>query len=408
MYFQRHLEAKLLEMVRCFKLVLITGARQVGKSTLLTHLFPEYKLVVFDPVQDLYGAKADPDLFLAHFKGPLILDEIQYVPELIAALKRRVDLQETKGQYILTGSQHFAVMRSIAESLAGRVAVLELGGFTPFENEFSPKDHWLKAYLTDPDTCLSMVQAQEESVYDRLWRGTLPDVQFLPSTIVPTYFASYMQTYVERDVRMMQQIGDLSLFSRFVTLVAALTGQELNFSQIGRELGVSPATAHQWLDLLTHSFQYKQVWPFEANTIKRISKKRKGYFSDTGFACYLLRITSAQALAAHPLLGALFESYCVSMIYSLIHSLSAAPAVYHWRTSGGAEVNLVLELDNCLFPIEMKCKSNVKKSDCRGIKQFFETYSHKKIVKGVILYAGHTPYAIDEHIYAIPYHAFSQ
>jgi len=200
-YLNRHLEERLQRLAKSFKIVLLTGARQVGKSTLLQHVFPGLKSVVFDPVQDLYGARRDPDQFLDTFGSPLILDEVQYVPELLPALKRRVDRSPDKGQYLLTGLQNLAVLRTVSESLAGRVGILRLDGLTPAEH-IGPAGEpcWLEAYLNDPEAFVGDINRRfilktDTSLPRYLWRGQLPALIDFDEQDVPAYWRSYVQTY---------------------------------------------------------------------------------------------------------------------------------------------------------------------------------------------------------------------
>lgn len=408
MYKQRHIEQKVAILARHFKVIIIVGARQVGKTTLLCHLFPELKHITFDPVQDLYNARQAPDLFLANFPAPIILDEIQYVPELLAALKRKVDESPQMGQYFLTGSQNLAVLKSVAESLAGRAVVLHLGGMTVFEEEGVLGQDWVSHYLQEPESLQpSMIKplATSNTLFNQIWRGEFPAVMSLPEMAVSSYYASYLQTYIERDVRVVESIRDLHEFSRFLAIAAALTAQEINYAQLARELGLANTTATRWLDLLTYSYQWTEIWPYHGNSIKRVSKKRKGYITDTGMACYLQRISSPEALAGHPLLGSLFESFCVNMLKGICDGLNLSPQFYHWRSNGGAEVDVVMELNGRLYPIEIKCKTHVTRQDARGLKAFRETYPNQLMAPGIIIYAGKQSYRLDDQVLVLPWNA---
>lgn len=410
MYKQRHIQAKLEQLVNYFKVVLVVGARQVGKSTLLKTLYPQLQHLTFDPIQDLYGARQDPDLFLNNFPRPIILDEMQYIPNLLPAIKRKVDESDAKSQYLLTGSQNISILKTIAESLAGRVGILHLGGFTPFELADTPQNNWLIPYLQSPETFLKsapLIQTLDLSstLYTLLWRGSYPGLLDIPNEFVASYYSSYIQTYVERDVRLLENIQDLSQFDRFLGISAALTAQEINYSHLGREIALMPATANRWMDLLVHTYLWAETAPFSGNLIKRVSKKSKGYFTDTGLICYLQRISTPDSLARHPLLGSLFESFCVNFIQNICDSLSMSPKFYHWRTAGGAEVDLILELDGRLYPIEIKCKSNLTAYDARGIRAFFDAYPALNIAPGIILYTGDRCYALSDKIFALPWNA---
>lgn len=403
----RHAEKKLLEYSKHFKVILVNGARQVGKSTLLNHVFPDIKSIVFDPVQDIYGAREDPELFLNSFQSPLILDEVQYVPELLPAIKRRVDLSEKAGQFFLTGSQNLSILREISESLAGRVGILQLDGMTGQEIEGKGNSKsWLENLLMDSNSFKNKyvnVITETKSLPEFLWRGTMPGLLDKPDSIVPAYHSSYIQTYIDRDVRTMEDIRDLSLFHRFTGLTGALTSQEINASHFGREIGITPTTSRKWLDLLVNTYQWLELPPYHGNTIKRLSGKRKGYIRDTGLACYLQRISSPDALLANPLFGPIFETMAVNLIYRYSINLPVPPQMYHWRTSGGAEVDIILELDGCFYPIEVKGKTRLNKHDLRGIRSFRETYKNIKIGKAVVIYAGNEFYMVDEDTFAVPW-----
>ncbi len=409
-YRTRHIEKKLTQYAQYFKIILVTGARQVGKSTMLAHVLPDIKTFVFDPVQDIYGARQDPDLFLDTYPPPLILDEIQFVPELLPALKRRVDRLDTPGQYYLTGSQNLSMLRSVAESMAGRVGILNLEGMTWFEKIEEPEKSWLESYLREPNSIFKTIDVPvpETPLHQLLWRGNLPGILDMPDEILPAYFRSYIQTYVERDVRLLENIRELASFDRFLGLSAALCGQEINASQLGREIGITPATSRRWLDLLENTFQWRELFPYHGNTIKRVSGKRKGFWRDSGICCYLQRISSPNTLAVSPLRGALFESWIVNELAALAALLPMPPHLYHWRTSGGAEVDLVMELDGRLFPIEMKCKTNLTRHDSRGLRAFRDTYGADKVAPAIIVYAGHECFRLNETTTAIPWQAVSQ
>lgn len=406
-YRPRQAETNLRNLTQYFRAVLVTGARQVGKSTLIQQVFPDHRVITFDPVQDLYGARSDPDLFLDSLPPPLVLDEIQYAPELLPALKRRVDQSDQRGQYILTGSQNLAMLRGVAESMAGRVGVLQLDGMTRLEQiGLGGTPHWIEAYLSSPETILDAVrlESDDRDAWVRvLWRGTLPGLLDLPDEMVPAFWRSYIQTYVERDVRVMAEIKDLALFGRFLALQGALTAQEINDSQAGREVGVTPGTARAWRDLLSHAYQWTELFPYVGNTVKRVSGKRKGYLQDVGLACHLQRLSSPEALLVSPLRGALFETWVVNELLRASRHLNVAPQSWHWRTHGGAEVDLVLERDGRLFPVEVKAGTHPSKRDTRGLRAFRETYGEERVAPGLVIHAGHDTYRLDRHTVALPW-----
>lgn len=406
-YRNRHLEKKIKEYSAFYKVILLTGARQVGKSSLLAHLYPKYKNITFDPIQDIYGAKEDPDLFLDNFPAPLILDEIQYVPQLLAALKRRVDLSDKKGQYFLTGSQNLSILRSVSESMAGRVGIIRLENMSPSEMAGLGKspNNWLEKWLNSPeefDGNISIVKNFDSTLARFLWRGAMPALLDAPDSVISDYYNSYTQTYVERDVRIIENVRDLSQFGRFIRITSALTSQEINPSHLGREIGVNPETAKRWLNMLNYGYQWIELPPYFGNAIKRISKKRKGYFTDTGLVCYLQNILTADALISNPIWGAVFETFAVNLIIKQLSRFSVSPQLFHWRTSGGAEVDVVIEMNGRLFPIEIKAKTKISGHDVRGIQAFMDTYKDKS-APGIIFYAGRESYKIKKNVWLIPW-----
>jgi predicted AAA+ superfamily ATPase len=404
MYKTRMLSERLLRLAEHFPAVVVTGARQVGKSTLVRHLFPKADYVLFDPVQDVENARSEPDIFLANHRRPLVLDEIQYAPELVPAIKRHIDQGRSPGQYILTGSQQWAVMKSISESLAGRAVIVDLDGFSLGEIAKSTTMPWLAAWLGNnekfgPASRLHL----DHPLYETLWRGFLPEATLMPLDVVQSFHDSYLRTYIERDARQLADVSDWTLFGRFVRLIAALTSQEVNYSQVGRELGLNPQTSRRWLDILKATFQWFEVPAFHRSTIKRISSKPKGYIADTGFACSAQAISSPQAIAGHPLWGALFETAVVNEIRKQRATLSPVPNMYHWRTYRDAEVDVILELDGVFYPIEVKAASRPSRKDTSGILAFRKAYPDIRIAKGLVVAPTETFMQLSKTDYAIPW-----
>jgi predicted AAA+ superfamily ATPase len=405
-YRERHIERKLRNYSEFFKVVLVVGARQVGKSSLLGHVFPDVKSFVFDAVQDMHGVRRDPDLFLDNFPHPLILDEIQHVPELLSAVKRRVDKISGSGMYLMTGSQNLSVLRQVSESLAGRVGILHLDGMTLAEMSGEVREKsWLEYYLNTPESfeeSVRSITAPKGGVAQFLWRGTLPGLLDAPNEIVHDFMRSYVETYVERDLRVIGSISDLSDFGRFLRLSAALSGCEINTAQLGREIGINPKTARNWLRILDFSYQWLELPAYHGNTVKRIASKPKGCIRDTGLACYLMGISSPEALSSHPSFGNIFESWASCWLSRLSAQLSTPPHFYHWRSSGGAEVDIIMERDGFLYPVEVKCKTRLSGHDTRGIRAFRETYGDR-VKRGIVLYAGYECIPLSDIAVAVPW-----
>lgn len=406
-YKSRLASGKLTSLVQSFPVVVVSGARQVGKSTLLKHQFPSWDTVVFDPVIDIGNARADPELFLRNHPPPLILDEIQYCPELVPCIKRQVDDHKSPGMYILTGSQQWSVIKSVGESLSGRAVFLDLSGFSLSEiAESVPSASWVERYLDDPVAFSQSRQLRlplRRTVYETLWRGWLPEMDTLPENVCGDFFSAYIRTYVERDARLMLEVDDWQQFGRFVQLAAALSAQEVNYSQLGRDVGVTPQTARRWLSALSATFQWFEVPAFHGNSIKRISSKPKGYFSDTGLACHLARITSPAALGGHPMTGALFETAVVAEIRKLLTPLSRQASMYHWRAHSGSEVDLLLERDNWLYPIEVKLSGRPARKDTNGILALRQGYPELKIAPGLVIAPAEDFECLSDHDYVLPW-----
>jgi len=239
--------------------------------------------------------------------------------------------------------------------------------------------------------------------FEQVWRGTLPDATRLPQETLPDFWGAYFRTYVERDVRLLTELSDWHTFGRFVRLAAALTAQELNASHLGRELGITPQTGRRWLELLSATFQWFEVPPYSGNASKRVSGKAKGYLADTGLACWAQAISTPAALGGHPLWGHLFETFVAAEIRKQMSLMSPAPRLHHWRSTGGAEVDLVLERDGRFFPIEIKSRTKVSRTDARGIKAFRESYPNLKVAPGLVIALCERMEKISEFDYALPW-----
>ncbi len=405
MYLPRLLTDRLLRLVDHFPVVVVTGARQVGKSTLLQHVLgSSWPTVVFDPGIDVENARQDPDLFLDNRPAPLVLDEIQYAPEVVAALKRRVDRDRRPGRYVVTGSQQWGVLRQMAESLAGRAVFLDLDGFALAEQVDGGRP-WLPAWLADPATVLHPGTPRltlGRTLWEILWRGSLPDACLLPLDAVPDFHRAYQRTYVERDARLLADVSDWQVFGRFHRLCAALTAQEVNQRHLGREVGVTHQTARRWLDVLSATFQWIEVPAWSGNAVKRVSGRPKGYLADTGLACAAQAVSKPHAIGGHPLQGALFETAVFAEIRKQAALLSPRPNLYHWRSHRGAEVDLLLEYDGRLLPVEARATTRPGRRDASGIEAFRK--AHPEVAgPGLVVCACEHPLRIAQDVWAIPW-----
>ncbi|MCC7493631.1 MAG: ATP-binding protein [Fimbriimonadaceae bacterium] len=356
-YCSRALERAWARASAQFGVVLLTGPRQVGKTTLLRHLAePTRRYVTLDDLALRDLAQQDPALFAQRFPPPLLIDEIQYAPRLLPYVKMQVDTVRRPGQYWLTGAQQFPLMAGVTESLAGRVAVVNLYGFSAREADRRPAD--LPPFLPTASALgprregYRLLAAPE--VFQRLWRGQYPAVCTGDVRDVELFYRSYLQTYLERDVRSLLNIGDLTAFRRFLRAAAARTGQLLNYADLARDTGISPNAAKQWLSVLVASGQVHLLPPYHTNVTRRLCKTPKLYFLDTGLAAYLTEWRTPETLEAGAMAGAIFESAVVAeVLKSWSNQLQEAPA-YFYREAAGREIDLLLVSDGVLHPVEIK------------------------------------------------------
>lgn len=404
-YKKRLIESNIKELFKYYPVVAVLGARQVGKTTLVENLFKDQiNSVVFDPVMDLGNARSDPDFFLQNIPTPTFLDEIQYAPELLSSIKRRVDRQRKNSLYILSGSQNLSVLKDISESLAGRVAIVHLLPMSRSEIIASKSTSFIQSWINLEISTPDQIDALDPvPVFPLIFKGGYPKLMEFPDHLVAGYFESYLQTYIERDIRKVSNIGALQTFGSFFGLLAAHSSGEINHNQLGRELGIDRKTALAWTQIAEATFQWFSIRPFSRNPVKKIAGKPKGYFADTGLMCYLHRISTPQVIMSHPLQGKLFETYIVLEILKKIQAMPIKPNLYHFRAYSGAEVDLIMELNGILFPVEIKMKSNPTRRDIRGFRTFQECFPTEKHHTGLVICSVETPRLISENVLAIPW-----
>lgn len=342
----RTLDKKLLEMTTKFPIVSLTGPRQSGKSTLLKVSFPDYQYVSLEDPDMCLFALEDPRGFLATYPDKTIIDEAQRVPELFSYLQTHVDKQGKEGMFLLAGSHNFLLMENINQSLAGRTAVLKL---LPFSHNEMKQGNILPA-----------------SVDEEIFKGAYP--RLYDKDIYPTdYYPFYIQTYVERDVRLMKNIGDLSKFIRFIKLCAGRIGQLLNLSSLSNECGIAVSTAQAWISLLEASYIVYLLKPDYNNYAKRLVKSPKLYFYDTGLACSLLDIKEAGQVSTHFLRRGLFENLVINEFIKESYNQGNEPELYFWRDSTGNEVDLLQQVGNKQNAYEIKSGATYSQDYFKGI-----------------------------------------
>ncbi len=378
-YKPRRLEGFFQKANLQFPIILITGPRQIGKTTFLKKMASQaHTYVTLDDPLLCHLAKNDPSLFLQRFATPLIIDEVQYAPELFPFLKMRVDQDRKAGQYWLTGSQPFPLMQGVSESLAGRIAIIKLLGFSQRELENDSQAPAFLPIVKDFEQRLMSKKFDLMSIFHRIWLGSYPALHQETLIDRELFYASYVQTYLQRDVRTLANIRELSDFLKFLRVCAARTGQVLNLQDFCRDCDIQHSTAKKWLSVLEYSGIIFLLPPFFSNLNQRMIKSPKLYFLDTGLACWLCKWTSAESLEAGAMSGEMLETWVISEILKSWWHQGLSVDLYYYRDRDGKEIDLLIEQDGQIFPIEVK-KSAHPKID--AIKHF-KVLDHMKIKIG--------------------------
>ncbi len=361
--------------MKTFPAVLVTGPRQSGKTTLLFERFSKsHRFISLENPDVRARVLEDPVGFLKANPPPVILDEIQYTPDLLHYIKSAIDINRRPGQWLLSGSQSFALMQGVSQSLSGRIAVLTLLPFTIAESEKKGNK------VVDLDKLLPAAFGQKKetkkkkrlSLDDWLLRGAYPEIRVNRDVDRKLWIAGYVQTYLERDVRQVMNVGDLNSFNRFLRLCAARSGQILNMSEIGRDAGVSVPTVKKWLSILEASYQIYLLPPHFNNFGKRIIKSPKLYFLDTGIVTFLLGLHAREPLMQGPMRGPIFETMVVAEWVKAFYNRGERPELYYWRSKAGVEVDLIIDRNGRLYPIEIKWTSTVMPGHTENLTKWKE------------------------------------
>ncbi|MCR5347431.1 MAG: ATP-binding protein [Fretibacterium sp.] len=356
MYIERHAETVINRLSQMFGAVLVTGPRQVGKTTLLRHAVPAAQWVSLDDPILLNSAREESATFLKDHTAPLFIDEIQYAPQLFPQIKRSLDKDGGKGQFYLSGSQQFQMMKNVSESLAGRVGLLTLPGISLRERcGIAPYSPFIptREYLEGRKKALSDIP------YNRIWetihRGWMPDLVANKDYDWQMFYGAYVRTYIERDVHDLAQVGDEGKFIRFMSSTAGRTGSLLNLSAMARDVGISQPTAERWLSVLVSSNIVYLLRPYSNNMTKRMVKAPKLYFLDTGLAAYLTRWNTPEALRNGAMAGAFFETWVISEIIAGYYNNGVLePPLWFYRDKDMKEIDLLIEDNGTLYPLEIK------------------------------------------------------
>ncbi|MGE3954463.1 MAG: ATP-binding protein [Parachlamydiales bacterium] len=368
-YYKRELEAPFLEALQQFPAVMVTGARQAGKSTFLQHCLPGYTYVTLDSPRARAMALADPELFFEAYPAPVVIDEIQYAPSLLSYLKMRIDADRDRcGQFVLTGSQVFQLMAGVSESLAGRVAIFHLYPFSWQEVEGVPGRAG-----SSGDALATMEQTVQ---------GFYPELLKRPNINRELWYESYLATYLERDVRSLRAIKELSRFQTFLRLLAMRAGGLLNLSEVGKECGISQTTAKDWLTVLEATYVVYLLRPYYHNHGKRLVKSPKLYFVDTGLLCHLLGIERGDQLLKGADGGRIFENMVVMEKVKRASLSRQKVHLYFYRTHKGAEVDLLMERGGVLYPCEIKLSKTPQPGMASSLQAFIQDH---KGTEGVVL-----------------------
>lgn len=367
MYIKRHIENAIKEYGDMFGAVLLCGARQTGKSTVLRECLPTMNYVTLDDYAVLEGA-ADTGLFFKDNRPPLIIDEIQYEPKLFRGIKLILDKSRDKGQFYMSGSQQFRMMKNVSETLAGRLGILNMSALSMRE---IMGEEFRDAFLPTEDYVATRAAAGTALDYDELWRlihnGGMPEFYANRRMKWDAYYSAYLRTYIERDVMDLSQVGDSRKFASFMACAAARTGHVLNKAALASESGVTAPTVDRWLSILEASGIVFRLRPYSNNSIKRETKSPKLYFLDTGLAAYLTGWSTPETLKSGAMSGAYFETFVFGEILkSYYNNGTLDPALYFYRDRNGNEIDLLIEENRTLYPIEIKRHASPTKNDIKS------------------------------------------
>lgn len=365
-YYHRGIEPKLKELAQAYPVIVISGPRQSGKSTLVKNVFSEHEFVSLEDLDEREFAQNDPRGFLSQFKDcGVIIDEIQNVPHLFSYIQGIVDDNNRPGSFILTGSAQLDLMEKVTQSLAGRSGVFKLLPFSKEELDSASRSHTL-----------------EES----LFMGSYPRVhlQKLPAA---DWYMDYCQTYLERDVRKVINLKDLGTFQLFLKMCAARCGQILNYTSLANDCGISPNTAKEWINILEGTFIVYRLRPYYKNYSKRLIKSPKLYFHDTGVACSLLGVGSERDIVAHSMRGALFENWILNEYQKEFFNKHRSPSLYYWRDNKGKEIDLIIERPRGIIAAEMKSGKTVNSSFFDNLK-YFQTLAKEELLASLLYFGG--------------------
>ena len=384
-----------------FRVLLLNGQRQVGKTTLLRNMAKSTKrnYISLDDNEAKMLAKNEPEIFLQQYPPPVIIDEIQYAPELFPHIKIHADNNRAdKGAFWLTGSQKYSLMQGVTESLAGRIAILDLMGLSYREKIKRPFSG--KPFLPSMDRTKDAKQLSMRTVYKHIWEGSMPEPYTDKRVERERYYSSYIKSYIERDVKDFYNLEKSIQFYDFIAAAASLTGQLLNYSNLARDIGIDVKTAQVWLGILEKSGLIYLLHPYSPNITKRIIKTPKLYFLDTGLCAYLTKWLTPETLMAGAMSGAILETYVFAEILKSYYHNGIEPAIYFYRDANQNEIDIVLEENGILYPIEIKKTASPGAGDYKSFKELQKL--KKKIGIGAVLCLKNERIALSKEAVSIP------
>lgn len=401
-YLARTLEDSLVSSLRTFRAVELTGPRQSGKTTLLrTVLRDTHNYVTLDDSVAADEARTDPRGFLSRHDAPLIIDEFQKAPELAGFIKMKLDENpDAKGLYVLTGSENLTISHSVSESLAGRVAVLRLFPLTVSELHHQPR----RPLIWEPNALEEARPVRVQQMWDEILRGYFPEVALGPAIDASVWYDAYVTTLIERDVRSIRNIGSLSDFRRFMVALAARAACVFDLSSLARDIGVSLNTAKAWLSVLEATYQVIVLAPYWRNVGKRMVKSPKVYFTDVGLMCHLVGLRTADHALAGPMAGQIIENAVIADLYKKSFHLGRTPSMYFWRTSHGAEVDVVIDVPSGLVPLEVKSNATANRRMSESIGRFRTAMEGTvDTLDGFVIHPGEATLRLPHDTLAVPY-----
>ena len=389
------------KVAKGFRVILLNGQRQVGKTTLFMNMAKgvNREYISLDDMEAKILAQSDPELFLQQHPPPVIIDEIQYAPQLFPYIKIYADKnREHKGAFWLTGSQKYTLMQDVQESLAGRVAILDLMGLSYREKNKKPFSG--KPFLPSMDVSNDGKKLGVKNVYKHIWEGSMPEPYVNRKVDRERYYSSYIKSYIERDVRDFYNLEKPIQFFNFVSAAASLTGQLLNYSNISRDIGIDVKTAQTWMGILEKSGLVYLLHPYSPNITKRIIKTPKLYFLDTGLCTYLTKWLTPDSLMMGAMAGAILETYTVAEILkSYLHN-GREPAMYFYRDANQNEVDIIIEENGALYPVEIKKTASPGENDYKSFREL--TKLKKKIGLGAVICLKGERTALSRGVVSIP------